>query len=276
MTVPLDRLSPPAAVAAEDFAALRDAALDRLRVLVPDYDPRPADPAVRLVEVAAYVRLLLGARINDAVKGTFLATARGADLDHVAAGMNVQRKAGEADDDLRRRAQLAWTALSVAGPRDAYRFHALSAAGVDDAAVSSPAPGEVRVVVLSDAADGGVGDAAAVAAVTAVLGDDTVRPMTDTVTVAAAALETVDVNATLHVSGQGPALDVVRAAAEAAVAALLDDRVIGRDIHRSALIAACHVPGVDHVTLAAPAADVTIDAGAAAVAGDVTLMVERA
>ena len=275
MTVPLDRLSPPDAVAREEFVALRDAALDRLRVLAPDYDARATDPAVRLVELAVYMRLLLGARINDAVRGTFLATAAGADLDHVAAGMNVERKAAESDDDLRRRAQLAWTALSTAGPRDAYRFHALSAAGVDDVAVTSPMPGQVLVVVLSEAADGGDGDAAAVAAVAAVLGDDAVRPMTDVVTVRAATLETVDVTAALSVSGQGPATDVVQAAAEAAVAELLGERVIGRDVHRSALVAACHVPGVESVALTAPVADVAVAADAAAVAGEVSITVSR-
>lgn len=275
MTVPLDQLSPPAAVAREEFVALRDAALDRLRALAPDYDARATDPAVRLVELAVYMRLLLGARINDAVRGTFLATATTTDLDHVAAGMNVERKAGESDDDLRRRAQLAWTALSTAGPRDAYRFHALSAAGVDDVAVSSPMPGQVLVVVLSEAADGDAGDAAAVAAVTAILDADTVRPMTDVVTVQAAALQVVDVTATLRVSGQGPATDVVQAAAEAAVAALLGERVIGRDVHRSALVAACHVPGVENVTLTAPATDVAVPTAAVALAGDVAITVER-
>ena len=274
MTVPLDLLPPPDAVSAEEFQALRDAALDRLRALAPDYVVRATDPAVRLVEIAAYVRLLLGARINDAVRATFLATARGADLDHVAAGMNVQRKAGEKDDGLRRRAQLAWTAVSTAGPRDAYHFHALGVAGVADVAVSSPNPGEVSVAVLSTA-DDGIADQALLDAVAAVLDADSVRPITDDVTVSSVSTMAVAVTAELQVSGQGPDSAAVEAAAEEAVEAYLGARVIGRDIYRSAIIDACHVPGVEKVTLSAPAADVAIAAGEVAIAGVVTLTVNR-
>ena len=274
MTVPLDLLSPPDAVTAEEFQALRDAALDRLQALAKDYVVRPTDPAVRLVEIAAYVRLLIGARINDAVRATFLATARGDDLGHVAAGMNVQRKAGESDGDLRRRAQLAWTAVSAAGPRDAYRFHALGVAGVADVDVSSPMPGQVQVVVLSTVADG-IADADLLAAVTAVLDGDTVRPITDDVTVVSVTTQAVAVTATLQVSDQGPDTAIIQAAVEAAVGAYLGTRAIGRDIYRSALIDACHVPGVDSVALTVPAADVVIADGTVAIAGAVSLTVGR-
>lgn len=275
MTLPLDRLPPPPAVAQEDFAALRDAALAELQRLAPDYEPRPTDPAVRLVEVVAHMRLILGARVNEAVRATWLATARGADLDQVAAGMGVRRKADEADDDLRRRAQLAWTALAAAGPRDAYRFHALSVPGVRDAAVGSPRPGHVEVVVLSDAEDGATG-AELVAAVDAAVSGDRVRPVTDEVTVRAAAVTAVDVDAVLRVPGDGPDLAVVEAAAGAALADYLGARAIGRAIRRSAIVAALHVPGVESVALAAPAADAAVDAAAVAVAGDVRIALERA
>ena len=274
MTVPLNLLPPPDAVAGEEFRALRDAALERLQVLAPSYVVRVTDPAVRLVEIAAYLRLLLGARINDAVRATFLATARRADLDHVAAGMNVGRKAGESDDDLRLRAQLAWTAVSTAGPRDAYRFHALGVAGVAGVAVTSPKPGEVSVAVLSTDADG-VAGADLLAAVTAALNADAVRPVTDEVDVISVATRAVPVAATLRVSGQGPDTAVVQAAAEAAVGVYLAARVIGRDVYRSALIDACHAAGVDSVVLAAPAADVAIGAAEVAIAGDVALTVAR-
>lgn len=275
MTLPLDRLPPPPAIAREDFAALRDAALSELQRLAPDYEPRPTDPAVRLVEVAAYLRLLLGGRVNEAVGATWLATARGGDLDQVVAGMGVRRKADEADDDLRRRAQLAWTALSAAGPRDAYRFHALSVPGVRDAAVGSPRPGEVEVTVLSDAADGATGPEL-VAAVEAALSGDRVRPVTDEVAVRAAVVTAVDVDAVLRVPGDGPDLAVVEAAASAALADYLGARAIGRAIHRSAIVAALHVPGVESVALAAPAADADVGAAAVAVAGDVRIALERA
>ena len=273
--LPLDRLPPPPAVAPEDFAALRDLALAELQRLAPDYEPRATDPAVRVVEVAVYLRLLLGGRINEAVRATWLATAGGADLDRVAAGMDVSRKPGEPDDGLRDRARLAWTALSAAGPRDAYRFHALSVPGVRDAAVRSPAPGRVAVTVLSDAPDGAAGPEL-VAAVEAALSDDRVRPVTDEVEVRAAALIAVDVDAVLRVPGDGPDPAVVEAAARAALDDLLGVPAVGRAVRRSAIVAALHVPGVESAVLAEPAADVDVDASSAAAAGAVRIALERA
>lgn len=270
MTVPLDRLPPPNAITSLSFEALRDAAIADLVSRVPDYEPRPTDPAVRILEVAAYVRLLIEGRVNDAVRATWLATATGGDLDQIAAGLNVARLAGETDDAFRRRIQLAWTALSTAGPSDAYRFHALSVPGVREVGIDSPNPGEVRVVVLADT-QAGTADADLVAAVEAALNDRAVRPVTDTLTVQSVAAVPYDVEAALTVGAAGPDLGVVRAAAVAAVLAHGAVRAIGRDVHRSALFAACHVPGVESVTLSAPAADVAVSDLQVAILGAVTI-----
>ena len=272
MTVPLDRLPPPAAVAVEDFATLRDGAIADLVKRVPDYDPRPTDPAVRLIEVAAYLRLLLGGRVNDAVRGTFLATATGPDLDHVASAMNVARLSGESDDRLRARALLAWEAVSTAGPIGSYRFHAMSVQGVADVGVTSPTPGAVTITVQAEAS-GGVADAALLAAVRKALNQDTVRPVTDVVTVRSVAVVGYTVAATLTVAA-GPDREVVRAAATAAVRAhVAAASGIGRRVYRSALIAACHVPGVDAVNLTMPAADVVVTSAQMALAGAITITV---
>ena len=272
MTIPLDRLPAPAAVVAEEFEQLRDDAIADLVARVPGYVPRPTDPAVRLLEVAAYLRLLLGGRINDAVRGTFLALAAGTDLDHVVSALNVVRLAGESDDALRSRVRLAWDTLSTAGPTDGYRFHALSVPGVRDAHVTSPSPGDVTVSVLSHAG-GGVADAALLAAVTAALGAEAVRPVTDVVTVQAVAAVAYDVTAELTLTGGGPDPEIVRTAAQAAVREYVDDVAIGRDIRRSALFAACHAPGVEHVSLTAPAADVAVGDTEFGLVGTVTVTV---
>ncbi len=281
MPIPLDQLPPPAAVAVEEVAAVRERAIARLVELAPGYEPRPTDPAVRLLEVAAYLRVLLGARVNDAVRATYLATAAGSDLDHVAANVNVARLAGEADAALRRRAQLAWEALSVAGPREAYRFHALAVrvtvgaggeqvvVGVRHAGVSSPTPGAVVVTILADTADAAT-PAELVAAVDEALSAETVRPVTDQVTVRAAARETYRVAAELRVE-PGPDAEVVRAAAEAAVRAHVGRLEVGRTVYRSALTAALHVPGAARVDLTEPAADVAADNSKVAVCTRVTL-----
>ncbi len=274
MAIPLDKLPAPAAVAAEDFQALRDQAIADLEARVPDYEARPTDPAVRLIEVAAYLRLLLGGRVNDAVRGTFLATATGTDLDNVAAVLNVVRLEGETDDALRTRARLAWDTVSTAGPSDGYRFHALSVTGVRDAHVSSPNPGEVVVGVLSSA-DDGVADTDLLGAVEAALNARTVRPVTDVVTVRAVAAVAYDVTAVLTLAGGGPTPAAVRAAAEKAVREHVDDLTIGRDIRRSRLIAACHVAGVEWVDLTAPAADVAVTDAQFGRVGTVTITTTR-
>lgn len=113
-----------------------------------------SEPAVKLLEEASYDEILLRQRINEAALGVLLATARGANLEHLAAFYGVQRlithpgnpdaippidPTWETDDALRARAQMAPEGFSTAGPAGAYRFHALSADGeVLDVAIDSP------------------------------------------------------------------------------------------------------------------------------------------
>jgi phage-related baseplate assembly protein len=113
-----------------------------------------SDPVVKLLEVAAYQKLMSRARINDAAKASLLAYARGTDLDNRAADYGVERltitaadpdavppiaAVLEKDDALRYRTQLSLEGLSVAGSRGAYEFHALTAsANVASVSVDSP------------------------------------------------------------------------------------------------------------------------------------------
>ena len=65
----------------------------------PDYSALLAsDPAVKLLEVAAYREVLLRNRINAAAKASLLAFATGSDLDHLAAFYPCQRQPGGAAD----------------------------------------------------------------------------------------------------------------------------------------------------------------------------------
>jgi phage-related baseplate assembly protein len=113
-----------------------------------------SDPVVKLLEVAAYQKLMSRARINDAAKSSLLAYARGTDLDNRAADYGVERlkiteadpdafppipKVMEKDDALLYRTQLSLEGLSVAGSRGAYEFHGLSSsANVANISVDSP------------------------------------------------------------------------------------------------------------------------------------------
>ncbi|KIX14987.1 baseplate assembly protein [Dethiosulfatarculus sandiegensis] len=88
----------------------------------------------------------------------------------------------ESDARFRGRVQLAPERLSCAGPKDAYRYHAMSVSqAISDVAVWSPAPGKISVSPLL--AGGEMPTPEIIAAVAAQMGDKKVRPLTDLVTV---------------------------------------------------------------------------------------------
>lgn len=257
--VDLTRLPPPDVVERLDYDAILAAMTADLRARYPGFDAWVAsEPGLKLLEVAAYRELLLRARINQAARAVLLATAAGPDLDHLAALFGVARAAGETDARLLLRIQTALTGLSTAGSRDAYVHHALTAdARVRDVCATRTAPGAVRVVVLGEH-DDGVPSAALVDAVDDALSADTVRPLTDTVTVQAVQIVPYTITATLVIE-PGPTPAVVLAAAQAAAQGYVRARnVCGADVHRAGVIAALVVPGVTDVALTAPAADVAV------------------
>lgn len=272
--VDLSRLPAPSIVEALNFETIYADMLASLLIVVPDFDATvESDPAVKILQVAAYRELLLRARVNDAARQVMVAFATGTNLDQLAALFGVTRllisaavpeddiaAVYETDDDLRSRVVIAPEALSVAGPEGAYIFHARSAAGdVLDASAISPAPGDVLVTILSRAA-GGVASPALIATVLAYLSSETRRPMTDNVTVQSAAIVTFVVTASVK-TFSGPDSAIVLAASRAR----LDDYLarsyrLGRDITRAGLIAALGaVEGVQNVILTAPAADIVLD-----------------
>lgn len=271
-SVDLSRLPAPNVVEQLDFEAIYAASLLQFQALFPEFDATvESDPIVKLIQLFAYRELLLRQRVNDAARAVMPAYAQGADLDNLAAIMGIERfivepadpLAGtpavlESDEDFRRRLVLAPEGFSVAGPEGAYIFHALSAdSDVLDASATSPDPGEVVVAVLSRTGDGTPsGDV--LDAVEARLNSDTVRPLTDAVTVVAA--DIVDFAITAEIAFlSGPDSALVLAEAEARLDAwLAQTRRLGRDITRAGIIAALHAEGVQNITLTAPAADIVL------------------
>ena len=231
-----------------------------------------SDPAYKILEVAAYRETLLRARVNDAAKSVMLAYAVGSDLDQIASLFGVTRKTlvpanpnafppvaavMEADADLRFRVQIALEGLSTAGPVGAYIFHALKLTSVKDVAVESPTPGNVLVSILS-VYNNGVPTTAELAAVTAELNADDVRPLTDNVTVQAAGIVTYAITATIYVN-DGPDASVVLANCQAAAQAYATTRFkIGADVNLSGIYAALHQAGVEKVVLTSPSANLNI------------------
>ncbi|MBI6860781.1 baseplate J/gp47 family protein, partial [Pseudomonas syringae] len=153
-----------------------------------------SDPVTKLLELGAYRRLQNRARVNDAAKSLMLAYAQKADLDQLAANVNLKRleiqaadpvavpptaAVMEEDDALRERVQLAYEGLTTAGPRNSYILHARNASGqVADATAQSPTPAVVVVTVL--ALEGsGVASADLLETVRLNLSDEDVRPLGD-------------------------------------------------------------------------------------------------
>ena len=74
------------------FETVFDALLRDFQVRYPQYSALLAsDPAIKLIEVAAYRELLLRARINEAARANLLAFAVGNDLEHLGAFYGVTR-----------------------------------------------------------------------------------------------------------------------------------------------------------------------------------------
>ncbi len=271
--VDLSTVPAPAVVEPLDYGTILSDLLADLVARYPTYSALvESDPAYKVLETAAYRELQLRQRVNDGAKACMLAYSTGTDLDQLAAYFGVTRltitpadpahgiaAVMEADADLRRRVLLAPDSFSTAGPTGAYVFHARSAAGaVIDASATSPDAGKVLVSVLADT-DDGTPDAATLDAVRNVLNSADVRPLTDQVTVQAATIVAFTVAATIRVYA-GPDPDVVLSNARTRLDAYLaDSRKLGRDVTTSGLIAALMAPGVQGVTLSAPAADVVVD-----------------
>lgn len=274
--IDLSRLPPPAAIEELDYERILTEMRSVLLMLMPDAADvldLESEPINKLLEVFAVRELMVRARVNDAARAVMLATATGADLDNLAALLGVARhmidagdpearppRAAVYEDDgaFRYRAQLAIDGMSVAGPRAAYMYHALSAhADVLDVSVDSPDPGTVRIAVLSRHGDG-VPSPDLLSAVMAACSAEEVRPLCDTVEVEPAGIIGYAIEAEL-VMLDGPDAAAVRAASIAAVTAYAAEiHRLGRAVRRSALMAALHQPGVERVILTAPAADIEI------------------
>lgn len=285
MSIDLSLLPAPTVIEALSFEAILEGHKQRLIDLYPVEEQAAiaavlaleSEPLTKFLEVVSYYELTLRARINDAAKNVMLAYAGGANLDHLAALLGVERlliDAGdpsadppvpatyESDTALRLRTQLAPEGMSTAGPRLSYLYHARRAsAQVRDAYADRPLPGAVRVVVLAQpSADNpnGVPGAALLDAVNAALSADDIRPLCTDVHVAAATVQTYAIAATLYLQ-DGPDQTMVITAAGDAVAAYAEAQfALGRDIAISGLHAALHRPGVVRVELASPAAGLVI------------------
>lgn len=260
--IDLSAMTPPDIIETLDYEAIvtemRDDLVARFPAIVGVIDLE-SEPARKLIEAFAYRELLLRARINDSARAVLLASSYGSNLDHLGALFATARQPNETDDRFRRRIQLAPEAFSVAGPKGAYQYHALTVAPwARDVSAVMTAPGTVRVTMLKEGADP-VPTPAELQSVLIALRDDAVRPLTDVVQVLGPQVMPVTIDARLTLY-PGPDGTLVQTRATAALSEWLErNRMLGMNLRRSAIFARLHQEGVHSVELLAPAEDVVLD-----------------
>ncbi|WP_075685088.1 baseplate assembly protein [Serratia marcescens] len=296
--IDLSRLTPPDAVEVIDFEQLLAEVKAELVACFPGDEQEAVSQALALessmlsitCQLMTYREIVLRQRINEGVRATFLAMAKGADLDVKAADYGVTRHVVnpgdpaaipprepeyESDEALRERAWLSMQAMSVAGPYGAYRYHARSASPeVLDAQPYGPEdhslPGEVHVYVLSCTGDGAADDAL-IETVRAALTDTETRPLTDFVTVRSAQIVPYTVAAVLHIQ-PGPDARSVKEAAMLAMQKYVDSvHRIGHTVAESGLFRALHQSGVERVEMSTPLGNLDGRLGVAYYCTDITI-----
>ena len=259
----LASLPTPAVIETLSFETIFTELQTEFQSLYPDYSALLAsDPAVKLLEVAAYREVLLRNRINAAAKASLLAFATGSDLDHLAAFYGVTRLMDETDEALRLRTRQRIIGFANAGGAAHYRYWALSASPeVADVEVDSPEPGRVRISVLAKGEVDTVPDAVLDAVRAVVLRDD-IRVLTDTIEVVPAELIPVTVAARIWLYPDTPmaAFEAIEARFKEALAA---QSGLGWDLTPSWVIGELQRTGVHKVELLSPAVDIPANANQA-------------
>ena len=259
----LASLPTPAVIETLSFETIFTELQTEFQSRYPDYSALLAsDPAVKLMEVAAYREVLLRNRINAAAKASLLAFATSSDLDHLAAFYGVTRLMDESDEGLRVRTRQRIIGFANAGGAAHYRYWALSASPeVADVEVDSPEPGRVRISVLAKGEADTVPDAVLDAVRAVVLRDD-IRVLTDTVEVVPAELIPVTVAARIWLYPDTPmaAFEAIGARFKEALAA---QSGLGWDLTPSWVIGELQCPGVHKVELLAPTTDIRASANQA-------------
>lgn len=223
-----------------------------------------SEPLNVIAQVIAYREMMLRQRINEGAAACMLSHAVFSDLDNLAVNLNTQRltiteatdiadAVMEIDSAFRLRAQSAFEGLSVAGPTGAYEYFAKSASGqVADAKAISPSPATLVVSILSTEGDGSASQTL-LTQVNAALSAEDKRPVADRMTLQSAEIISYAINARLYRYPGPESEPITKAAQDSLRDWIVNQGKIGRDVARSAIMAALHVQGVQRVEIIAPA-----------------------
>ncbi|WP_338482367.1 MULTISPECIES: baseplate J/gp47 family protein [unclassified Wolbachia] len=212
-----------------------------------------SDPAIKILEVAAWRELLLRQRMNEAVKSNLLKFARGEDLDNLAEFYGVEREKEEEDERFRKRVKAKIAGWSTGGSKEYYKYHALSAdSRVKDALVESPIPGKVQISILSTQT--GIVLEELLEIVRKQVTRDDIRVLTDTVTVIGCNITEIDIHSRMSISPIISKEEIKKQFIEKFEAS----RRLGWNVTKSWIIANLFVDGVENVELIEPKEDVVV------------------
>ena len=247
------RLPPPKVIEEIDFEVLLAAYKAQVLAKNPALAAALAleqSPTNIILQAEAYGEMIVRERINAAARASMLPFATGSDLDVIGARFNVERMTGELDPRLRRRIQLSMESYTTAGSPGSYIFHALSTSTTvkDATAVAERGTGRVTVTIMADGSNP-VPNSAVVDAVYDRLMSDGIKPLTDEISVLPVTKIPTDIQANITLY-PGPDASLVIADINKALTSLRN-RVtqIGRDLKRSAVIAALTQEGVQNVDI---------------------------
>jgi len=221
-------------------------------------------PTNIILETEAYGEMIVRQRINAAARASMLPFATFSDLDVIGARFNVLRLningVEEKDDSFRKRIQLSMESFTTAGSEGAYVFHAKSVSPlIRDVSVAAPNKGTGRIIVTV-MADGNnpIPSADIIDAVYDRLMSKGIRPLTDDISVLPVRKISTDIVAHLTLY-PGPDAGLVMADVNKALTSLRNRvSLIGRDLKRSAVLAALTQEGVQNVELTSPTEDINV------------------
>ncbi|WP_341822219.1 baseplate J/gp47 family protein [Wolbachia endosymbiont (group A) of Clivina fossor] len=212
-----------------------------------------SDPAMKILEVAAWRELLLRERINEAVKSNLLKFAMGEDLDNLAEFYGVERENGENDESFRKRIKAKIVGWSTGGN---YRFQALSAdSRVKDALVESKVPGSVEISILStELSTNSIASEELLDIVRKRVTRDDIRVLTDTITVVGCNIIEIDIHSKISIKRP----DIIETVKKKFIEKFETTKRLGWKVTRSWIIANLFVEGVENVELIEPREDVVV------------------
>ena len=229
------------------------------------------DPTKIQTEVGAFRELLIRARGNDIALQSFIAFATGSNLDHRAVFYDVTRLAGEDDERLRGRVALAISGRSTAGSVDWYKSAAMRASvNVRDVSVYRTGTGPEIVVAILSAINGGVADESLINAVSAVVLADSVRVVSDSISVVSAVSQSVNVSANIWLLPSVSQTVFTNLEAQLRTA-LSAEGGLGFDLKTSWLTAKLHQAGVSRVEIQSPVDDTVAAPNQAITFGTISL-----